>query len=83
MCSGCIRPCDRCLRQAGHASGRVVGQVDSGVPDAVNRSQTDPNGSLNGGEPTDIRRWAPHSAGRGPLGDRGGLEMHLSANPVV
>jgi len=23
------------------------------------------------------------AGGRGPLGDRGGLEMHLSANPVV
>src|SRR5439155_17928214 len=81
MCSGCIRPYDRCLPQAGHASGRVVGHVDRVVPDAANRSQTDPNGSRNAGGPTDIRRWAPHSAGRGPLGDRGGLEMHLYANP--
>src|SRR5439155_18227410 len=58
MCSGCIRPCDGCLPQAGQASGRVVGQVDRGVPDAANRSQTDPNRSRNGGGPTDIRRWA-------------------------
>src|SRR5438552_2197934 len=62
-----IRPCRRARRPR--------------CPDAANRSQTDPNGSRNGGGPTDIRRWAPHSAGRGPLGDRGGLEMHLSANP--